>query len=125
MRQTVDEMLHHQAQITANLKLWVVDKDIPLDERWDVFIKSGLGTKDSWITRFDSLGQDYFMYDGEYHCERYQTIHMDNVWERMTDDTRLYLTEFSDTLKPEVAAKLDPFREEVLEKFIQSFYYDW
>ena len=43
MRNTVMEMLSHQEQITSKLKEWVKDKDVPLDERWDVFIKSGLG----------------------------------------------------------------------------------
>ena len=90
------------------LKLWVVDKSIPLGERWDLFIKSELGIEEPYIIDFDcEMGKQYIE-ELEY---KYSTHN--------TGDIVKWLDEGQYT-----EIQIIEFQEEVLEKFIKSFKFD-
>lgn len=138
MKHIVEEMLYHQDHITEKLKVWVVDKDIPLEERWDTFIKSGLGEHHVFLVKFKSLGEDFISYDGKFHAERHQTVDVEDIeqilldghghwegdWEgRWDGDGHWKGEEFIHEEYPE--EMIAEFKEEVLEKFLKSFEFDW
>jgi len=136
LRELVQELLDNQTSVEVDLRKWVQDKSVPLAERWEVFKMSGLGETGDWCYHgFDAIiGEDYFSYDGEYHCERYQTVCMPEVVERaeedadcLRDENGEYLTDEDGYYIPtdEEKEKLDVMKEQILSDFIRSFKYDW
>ena len=60
MKEKIEKFLEEKKLLTEKLKLWVVDKSIPLGERWDLFIKSELGIEEPYIIDFDcEMGKQY------------------------------------------------------------------
>ncbi|MCP4437544.1 MAG: hypothetical protein GY810_01210 [Aureispira sp.] len=110
MKNTILQMLDDIDDIRENLKIWVVNKEIPLDERWEVFIESELGEARPFIVRFDSLGEGFVCYDGKIHIERYDVIDVSEIVEGLMDND---------------PSLIEAFKEEVLEKFVRTFKYDW
>ena len=123
MRQVVEALLQSQEHITQALKLWVVDKSIPLDERWDVFIKSGLGSTDRWSLNLDSLPTDAVMYEGIIHCDRYQTREVRDLPEELEDAIENWDHDYGHKEAKDI--DLVAVKEEILKEFIYSFTYDW
>jgi len=111
--------------------LVIKDKSIPLGERWELFKKAPTELKNngSWIESFKALneacGGEVSWYD-DFCKERHETVHLvdlvsDVEWCIENDQVdRGYCKAFFD--KPEL---LDKFKEEILEKNIESFEYDW
>ncbi len=105
MKEQVEELEKLKLKITANLKEWVKDKSISLDERWDVFIKSDLGDHKTYY-------EDFVNFESDDYCdnfEKYQTLNLSNA---------INYKNFSDE-------EYNEFREDVLNKFIKSFKWDW
>lgn len=76
----------------SKLKVYVTDKNIPLDERWDVFIKSELGYEEDCIQSFKSLAPvKYFarnpIEDALYeNYEKYMTIDVEYLYEELLEE---------------------------------------
>ena len=107
MREEIENLLIEKDRLKTKLKTWVIDKSVPLDERWEVFFKSGLGNHKSYY-------QDFKYFSTNNYCDdrgKYAVIDLENVEERYLED----LTE----------EQLIEFKEDVLSKFIKSFTFDW
>ncbi len=123
MKTAILQMLDDVNDLREDLKIWVVNKDIPLDERWELFIKSELGESEGWNLNLNSLPRDYVSYDGSISCERYQTMRMEEVI-----DVLEYQVGNLDSRYVHKDAKyvcIEDVKEEILEKFIKSFTFDW
>jgi hypothetical protein len=112
----INKHLAERAKLKKELKEWVKNKDIPLETRWDIFIMSELGDHKIYIERFNcNIGNDYIEnLESRYTTEYVESI-LDWVEEQVTDDETPVYTE-EDIIK---------FKENVLEKFIYSFEFDW
>jgi len=111
----IEQFLDEKAKLTKELQEWVVDKVIPLEERWNLFIKSGLGGH-TWVyVDFDTdIGRDY--------CDdleqKYETHKVTDVLSWAEDQ--------EDHEKPRYTEnQIIDFKESVLIKFIKSFDFDW
>jgi len=109
MKEKIEKFLEEKKLLTEKLKLWVVDKSIPLGERWDLFIKSELGIEEPYIIDFDCEMDKQYIEELEY---KYSTHN--------TGDIVKWLDEGQYT-----EIQIIEFQEEVLEKFIKSFKFDW
>ena len=120
-----------QSSLVKTIKEFIINKSYPLEDRWEVFCKAidcGLTESQSYVPRLDNLHDDMVMYDGVVHAERYQTFTMPDIIERYNDN-------FDKDGNPCEYGNLDKwnkfgfdpvaFKEEVMEKFIGSFMYDW
>lgn len=126
-------LLNDLEDAISNLRLYVYhyidDKKIPVEKRWKVWCDapSQIKRHQTWIMRFESLGEDAIMYDGEIHCERYQTLEVGDIFNQLLDS---YMWDkYADTPMEvdnvEWSPRLKAFAEEVMEKRLGSFVYDW
>jgi hypothetical protein len=114
-----------------NFKTVIKDKSIPLKERWELFVKAPteLREKDNWIQSFkaldEALGSQVSWYD-DFNRERHETVYLLDIvsdLEYLIKDCELCSKRFEVFVnKPEL---LDQYKEEILEKNIESFEYDW
>jgi len=102
--------------LSKRLLAFSSDTSEPLDERWNVFIKSGMGRIDSSFVEFASLGHvgDLCRY---HHCERYRTVDADDILGWLEDHKFPSMHERLHTI--------EAFKEEVLKLGISGFIYDW
>ncbi len=110
MKEKIQQLKDLKQELTLELKEWVKDKTIPLDERWDLFFQSDLGDHRTWIEDFKNLDSDNIAKNRD--VNRHETIYLDTIEE-------WYIKSIEDS------EKYDEFREDVLSKFIQSFEWDW
>lgn len=116
------------------------DKTIPLEVRWDLFIKAPYELHDhmSYYAKFNSLPEDTIGYSMEYHVERYQTVLTTDLvdwYEESLFDTDKYTCRFKNPstqewidgirLEQEDQAKLNALKEEILSLNLWSYTYDW
>lgn len=106
-----------KAQLEAlkiGFQKFIVDQSIPLDERWQAWVDAPADVKNhkGWIEHFTNLPEDFIMYDGPYHAERYETVKMLNLVERIEEAEYMSID-------------LNALKEEILSKNLASFTYDW
>jgi hypothetical protein len=106
MKEQIEELEELKLKITANLREWVKDKSISLDERWNLFFKSDLGDHKTYHENFVNFKSDEYCNN----LNRYKIIDLSNA---------INYKNFSDEIQ------YDDFRENVLNKFIKSFKWDW
>jgi hypothetical protein len=119
MSEAVKLVKNQQKELEKTLKLYVINKEIPLQERWDVFVESELGKAHPWIQHFKSIKivEDWMYSD----FNKYETYQTKDLVERLQEN-------IGNDMGPldEVTQELvDAFKEEILEKFLKSFQFDW
>ena len=102
-----------QAEIKEELKIWVKDRSISLDERWSVFLNSEMGESDPYYKSFESFAVPD---DFRYIPERYRNITVESIYEELLEK------EEEEQLD---SSRSDAFREEVLEMFLDRFVWNW
>lgn len=105
MLQEIEDLIELNKKLAEKLKVWVVDKSIDINVRWDAFIKSDLGEHKSYYEDFVNFNTDDYCDN----IDKYQVI-------KLSDATNFKC--FSNE-------EYDEFREDVLSKFIKSFEFDW
>ncbi len=110
-------VLHEE--LKQQLLSFVTNKDIDLDVRFEAWEQAPVTMKEhrSSTEYFAGLPDDYVMYDGWVHADRYQTVTVSNILEAATG----YYSEEA-ILSPE---NIILFKEDVLAKNVVSFVYDW
>lgn len=120
MKDKIEEFLKTKEQLTEELKIWVKDKSIPLEERWEVFIKSELGEQSDFYEDFVHIESDEYNPDGHFHIDRHELITVQEILERAQEANY-----YSKEIMLDTEEKIIEFKEEVLSKFIYSFENDW
>jgi hypothetical protein len=112
-----------------NLVLVLADKDLPLEERWELFVNSPdmLKNHRSDIVHFKCIDKGgYFDWQqGTFNYERYETVNLVDVIHRLEHSGDYFLKK-----KPGKEFLADPkfieeFKEEILSMNLASFVYDW
>ena len=126
MKEKVLKYLEAKKEIDSELEGWVKDKSTPLNERWDVFILMKSGSRSGWMEDFKTLNDlagEVSWYD-DFHLEKHETMDMERLVEHVAeniDETGEYAL-FDGKVTEKVVEDL---QEEILEKFIWSFKFDW
>lgn len=107
-----------------NISELLTNKNVPLETRWDFFVKYGdmIGNTDGGICHFDvekKLSDGEISWYDDFYKERYATIIMHEVIQRISDD----IDDFSK--KGWTQELLREFQEEILAKNLYSFILDW
>jgi len=99
----------------AQLATYITDKNISLDDRWNMFCKSPMQMRNQepYIITFkwENKYKEIQWYEW-FSTDRYATIDMETIIEHMFD------YEHSDE-------QIEDMKEEILEKNLGSFIYDW
>jgi hypothetical protein len=111
MKEKIEKYLEDKDILTKEMKLWVVDKTVPLDERWNLFLESQLGDDKSYIERFDCKVGDNMVDDME---NKYAKFDIKTSWDYGVFDDYEYSEE-----------EMIEYKENVLKSFIKSFQNDW
>jgi hypothetical protein len=110
----------YEADFKLQVKKFVQDKSIPLDERWEVFMEAKVGGRNDYGCS-EVLDDDIFCYGHDYlYYEPGCTITADELWDALTEEhtQKKILKDFPDV-------DFDAFREEMLANFVWEFYYDY
>jgi len=116
MQKKIDEFNKLKASLIEEMKLWCVDKSIPLEERWKVFIESDLAPIDRWYHHPDGVDWDKVELYNDFYCDRYQTMEASSFVELCQD-------KIND--KEDFECDLDKVKEYFLSEFISGFIHDW
>ncbi len=106
---------------------YIKDQSEPLEERWTAFVEAPESLKncDSCGGHFNSLPDDFIMYEGPIHAERYQTIYVQDIVERIQEFKKYQGTYHTRHRGLFDKVDLDAFKEECLKDNWGSFVYDW
>lgn len=110
----LNKYLDLKNELKEEIKIFVKNKQYSLDERWDIFVESELGDDKEWIEHFKSFPD---LCESDYR-NKYQTI--DLIIEA---DCLLEAAEYH--ISQGVLEQYHKFREEILDKFIKTFKFDW
>lgn len=130
------DSLHDQIKHYCQAK-----EEFPLVDRWAIFKlagKVGMFKPGGWIEHFDSLKKfhypdnpERFTWYDDYHSDRYSTVYMVDIVEEHVieglDDDQFTTKEgyrFED-LTPEAQQRVGPIMEEILQKWVWAFVFDW
>ena len=113
MKERIEKYLDEKAKLKNDLIVYCKDKSIPLDGRWEAFIKSDLGDIASWIS--DCKVVETILENNECSFEKYSTNYYESIIER--DD---YAEEYdlAENWKNEI-------KEYALSKFEAGWVHDW
>lgn len=114
MKQEVEQFKKLEKELKDSFRVWVTDRNIPLKERFDLFLESGLGDHRSSVDRFNcKIGKEF----PESLEDRYETISIERILEWVENEED-HDTEFS-------IEEINEFKENVLSSFVKSYTFDW
>jgi hypothetical protein len=127
MKEELNEFFKQEQYIKGKLKEWVKDKSISLEERWEVFIKSGLGIHDNYYQTFGILDGDWIQSEGPIYAERYEKVNVERIIESIEEAKQTLMEDPDDEYLNKDFANVDlvKLKEAILESFIKSFNFDW
>ena len=149
VRDKLDRIKQLKDELEQELKQIIQDKTQDLDERWDLFIESGLGNCESWIQDFKFWVPKFASHQGAGSAQviidalhnnynRSETVNLEDLYHRLgywVDDERTfkvkkyqYQPEFKELPEETVLftqEDADLFREDCLSRFLRSFDWDW
>lgn len=101
---------------------YIKDKSIPLADRWEAFCAAPTEFQEheSWIQHFDSeelLPNGEINFYDDFYVEKYTEVYMENFIANIEEDP-----DYHEDWTPEIIAA---FKEEILEKNMGSFTFDW
>ncbi len=111
---------------------YITNKDISLEERWSTFINAPQELKehDTYGPKFKNLPNDFVMYEGPIHADRYNTINIKDMFEEIESvfseiKEGTYEPIYEWHIESYNQLNLNALKEEILLKNIGSFNYDW
>lgn len=140
VKDAVEQMRETVKAVKSDFEVFIVDKSIPLDERFDVWLSAPTELKNhqSWIVHFKCLHDDAVGYDGfVYNAERHETVQIDELFDCIKESYAEYLEGepdgtcdwslrwYKNKQKVFENFNLSDLKEEVLEMNLGSFEYDW
>lgn len=70
-------------------KEWCKDKSIPVDERWELFLKSGLGKEDGRYHRPNGLNWNKLSLYDDFYLDKYAWISVESMFNRAKEKSFL------------------------------------
>lgn len=115
MEDKINEFRRLESEIKEEVKTFVQDKNKPLEERWRIFCLADMGEMEIWYEDFKALkkiiGREV-SYCDDFGIERHETFEVAAFFERSI------VQNATEELQNEL-------KEEILDKFIYSFEFDW
>lgn len=113
MEETVLKKISERKEFNKWFKVYIANKDIPLEERWRVYCLAVDGgifiSKSIWIITLKTIGEW-----PENKFQRYESVFLNSIVEGYEDEIDLH---------PHI--NLDELKEEILQTGYSHFIYDW
>lgn len=122
MKEQIEDFLKLKEKLTTQLKEWVKDESVSLEERWSVFIKSGLGKDDTYYISPDCIDWNRVTLYNNFYLDKYAVCSAERFVEKALDNQEYYKGDnnpYEDNLKEKL------IRFFMIEKFMKSFENDW
>lgn len=130
MKDKMRQILMQIDLFKSDFKEYVQDKSIDLENRWELFLMGGhlFAEEETYIQHFKCLNDDVICFDSPpFYPDRGRTIFCRDVV-----DTLIEFKEENNYERVSLSCKecvenlnLDELKEEILEKFLWSFNFDW
>lgn len=115
MIEHIEQYLSIKETLTTALKEYVKDKSIPIDERWEAFIKADVAPIANTYHNPDGIDWNkYTLYD-DFYCDKYATMTAQSLFELCEDKADDEDFEYD----PEAV------KEYFMENFISGFINNW
>lgn len=114
-------------QIKPEYVLYIKDRTIPLEERWNVFQHMPEFMKQSggWVEYIPILEDSGIEWYDDFYIDRYQTVELNKIIERIKEELDdEYKGDLYEKIK-DIPNLVDEIKEWVLENNIYSFINDW
>jgi sulfur relay (sulfurtransferase) DsrC/TusE family protein len=111
MKQQLEQFLQTKKDFEEKFKEYLKDDSFPLDERWDMLVKSGLGEEEE--AEFEGVDWDRHSYYDDFYMERGSSASIKFLYDKCVDNN----------LFMEGGEKL--FKEDCVKNYISSFKNDW
>jgi len=123
MKDKIQQYLEQKEILKSELKQWVKDESIPLQERWDLFIASELGDDYSWYLKPTGIDWNRVSLFDDFYLEKYSVCtvqdfidtYQENVDDREDEEDNPYENCSVEILQ----------RYFMIDKFVKSFKNDW
>ena len=114
----------------SDFKEYVQDKSIDLENRWELFLMGGhlFADEEVYIKRFKCLARETIMFDEKpFYPQRTQRIYTQDVVKTITEikEEEDYDSMCQTVVNSIKKLNIDDLKEEILQKFLWSFGYDW
>lgn len=108
---------------------YISDTSVPLENRWELFCEAPHDFKNHnyWIVNFSAqatIPECNINWD-DFYFERHETIEMDNFVDEELLDCLECLIEDGELTEDGMASIVTAFKEEILQKNLGSFVFDW
>jgi hypothetical protein len=115
-KERVEDLNKQIEAIKREFEVYIADKSIPLDERWEVFMNAPADLRQHYcfLKYFKGVPDDFVSYDGYVPAARHETVSVDRILESLEEMV-------DDVAEIDIVA----FKEDVLSKNLYSFEYDW
>ena len=114
MKQLIKERDTLLSAIDTQMKEIVTDQSIPLDERWELFISSDVGLKDSCYHEPDGINWDKMFLFDDFSISKYETV-----------TAKSFVDQCEDKIKDGKEIDLTEVKKYFLKHFVKSFKNDW
>lgn len=116
MKEKLKQFKKIQSEFEQELKAYCKDKSIPLDERWELFVESGMGEIGRWITKCKPMRK--IIDHDKFYFEKYSTNRYANLLERLEDPEEYEYVGLKDGWQNEL-------KEYALDNFEAGWVHDW
>jgi hypothetical protein len=116
MRDKIKNILKDVEDLKLEFKKWCKDKTIPLNERWDVFIESKLGTIDSFYRNPPGINWNKKTLYDDFYTEKRETLAANDMLDMINQEF--------DTFDWDEQKEIE-FKESFLQDFCKGFINDW
>jgi len=117
MKEKIEQYLTLQSQLKSEMKEWVKNEDIPLDERWKLFIKSELGDIHDWYMEPPGIDWSQVTLHDDFYLEKNEECNVERFIERALDKEGK--DGFEDCTKESL------IRFFMVENFLKAFVNEW
>lgn len=121
----IHQMELNVASVKLHFEKAITDQSVPLEVRWDMFVSAPSYLKNSrnyMCSEWDKyFGEDYVMYDGPYHVERYSFVVAAEVIES-AEENKAYESDEGHVWN---RFDIDEAKEKILAANLHGAKYDW
>ena len=116
MKDKIENILKDIEALKLQFKEWCKDKTVPLDERWEVFIKSDLGDIDDFYRNPPGINWNKKTLFDDFYTDKRSTLSANDMLNIIIDEPEKFDWDEEKEIE---------FKESFLQDFCKGFINDW
>lgn len=123
MKEKINQYLNLQKELKSELREWVKDESIPLIERYDLFLLSGLGEDARFYLHPPCIDWNRVNLEDNFYLEKYSQCSIGRFIETALENKEEW--EDGEPSPYDECGKEKLIRYFMIDKFVKSFTHDW